>query len=87
VGRWSFCSPTTERAIAGTIAAPRAAFAGLRYANPPGGTKDCLNTRLSWCELTAAYRATWRQEDLCTGHPAAFALFTDERLHGIPISA
>lgn len=85
VGRWSFRLRTHEVEIAGTISAPRAAFVGLRYANPPGGAKDCLNSKIASCELTVKDRAIGRQEVLVTAHRAAFELLTDDRQHGIPI--
>ncbi len=86
VGHWSFRSQARDVEIEGTISAPRAAFVGLRYANPPGGSKDCLNTKLASCELTVKGRQTNRQEVLSTNHRAAFEILTDDRQHGIPIS-
>ena len=86
VGQWTFRSQTGEIDIAGTISAPRQAFVGLRYRNPPGGTKECLNTKLASCELTVKERGTNRQDTLSTSHRAAFEILTDDRQHGIPMS-
>jgi hypothetical protein len=38
--------------IAIRIAADPADFVALRYGNPPGGTKICLNSKIARCEVT-----------------------------------
>ena len=48
--------------VAGTIEAPEDAFVLLEYANPPGGTKYCHNTKLARCELTLTDRVTGQTE-------------------------
>src|SRR6185503_2139682 len=40
---WTFRSGSPEATVEGTISAPKEAFVGLRYYNPPGGEKWCLN--------------------------------------------
>ncbi len=86
---WHFCSETDTVRIDGTIEAPRAAFVGLRYGNPPGGIKHCLNSKLASCEL----RLTDKRgrgagtEVLSTSHRAAFEILTDDRTHGVEIRA
>jgi hypothetical protein len=85
VGRWNFRSHTRDVEIEGNISAPDAAFVGLRYTNPPGGAKDCLNTKIASCELTLKDRKTGHQETLFTSHRAAFEILTEDRQHGIPI--
>jgi hypothetical protein len=87
IGQWSFRSQTREVAIEGTISAPRAAFVGLRYRNPPGGTKECINTKLASCELLVTDRESNRRDRLFTMHRAAFEILTDDRRHGIPMRA
>jgi hypothetical protein len=87
---WTFKSETDEISLEGTISAPREAFVGLRYRNPPGGTKECLNTKIASCELRVRYRkpgTSNRTEILSTRNRAAFEILTDERDHGIEIRA
>jgi hypothetical protein len=76
--------------VEGRISAPREAFVGLCYRNPPGGVKHCLNTKLAACELTLTHRQTGQKsmtETLTTRHRAAFEILTDDRDHGVPILA
>lgn len=83
--RWSFASETSQVRIAGTISAPREAFVGLRYGNPPGGSKQCLNSKIAACSLTLRHKAGGEQETLTTHHRAAFEILTDDTTHGIAI--
>ncbi|HUS24843.1 MAG TPA: hypothetical protein VM369_07830 [Candidatus Binatia bacterium] len=83
---WDFASKQGAVRIEGRIEAPREAFIGLRYANPPGGSKHCLNTKLARCELRL------RQEDgreviLRAEQRAAFEILTDDPGHGVAIRA
>ena len=84
---WSFSSETDEMQMAGTISAPRNAFVGLRYANPPGGVKHCLNTKIASCELRITDKSSNITEVLATSNRAAFEILTDRRDHGIEIRA
>jgi hypothetical protein len=87
---WTFKSETDEVLVEGTFAASREAFVGLRYRNPPGGTKECLNTKIASCELRVTYREegeTSRTETLSTRNRAAFEILTDDRDHGVEIQA
>jgi hypothetical protein len=59
-------------------------FIGLRYRNPPGGEKHCLNSKLATCEVTLRYR-TGEVCTLSARRRAAFEILTDERDHGIPV--
>jgi hypothetical protein len=85
--RWTFATASDTTRIEGVIEAPRSSFVGLGYANPPGGTKHCLNTKIGRCSLTIVDIATGRREVLSSAHGALFEILTDERSHGIPISA
>ena len=40
------------------ISAAATDFVALRYANPPGGTKICLNSKIAHCDLTLRRRGT-----------------------------
>jgi hypothetical protein len=78
---WHFHSSTDTVLLEGTIAAPREAFVGLRYSNPPGGTKQCLNTKIAGCELTVTRLGTHGTKNvdiLTTQHRAAFEILTDD---------
>lgn len=82
---WRIESATAAARIAIHIRAPREAFVGLTYPNPPGGSKTCLNTKLASCELSlqrpGARPRTWR-----TSHRAAFEILTDRSDHGVPVA-
>lgn len=84
---WEFASKTAAAEIAGTISAPREAFIGLKYYNPPGGAKCCLNTKIASCALRLTDRATHTTEVLETRSRAAFEILTDDDRHGVAISA
>ena len=73
--------------IEGEIHAPREAFVGLRYYNPPGGVKYCLNSKIASCALRVTDLSTDRTETLQTADRAAFEILTDGTDHGIAISA
>ncbi len=84
---WHFKSATAQTEIEGMISAPVRAFVGLQYDNPPGGVKQCLNTKIAACRVQIRDLASGLQETLETGYRAAFEILTDDRAHGIPISA
>jgi hypothetical protein len=84
---WSFRSRTRQAEIEGSIIAPREAFVGLSYLNPPGGTKHCLNTKIASCHVQIKDNARGTTESLETHSHAAFEILTDYRAHGIPIAA
>lgn len=83
---WSFDSRAAGLRIHGQITALAESFVGLRYANPPGGAKTCLNTKLARCELTLEKPGEIPRV-LITEHRAAFEILTDDAGHGIPIVA
>jgi hypothetical protein len=68
------------------LRAPRSAFAGLAYDNPPGGVKTCLNSKLAACELTIEERGQ-PTRSYTTEHRAAFEILTDREDHGVPVLA
>lgn len=82
--RWDFDSSEKDVRVSGHMTATPADFVGLTYSNPPGGTHQCLNSKIAACEVTVERR----------GHPprtlrtigrAAFEILTDAADHGIPI--
>jgi len=84
---WRFKSATAQTVIEGTLSAPAQAFVGLRYDNPPGGVKHCLNTEITACRVQIQDRAVGIQETLETRNRTAFEILTDDRTHGIPMAA
>jgi hypothetical protein len=81
---WRFASRAPGIEIAGTISAPPARFVGLRYRNPPGGVKVCLNSKLAACELTVR-RAGRPPTVLRTADRAALEILDDDTRCGVPV--
>jgi hypothetical protein len=73
---WHFKSRNDSVTVEGRITAPANAFVDLTYANPPGGAKQCRNTKIGACEVTLTDRATGRSEMLETRHRALFEILT-----------
>ena len=69
------------------IAAPREAFVGLEYRNPPGGVKHCLNSKIAACTVHFHDKRTGSTETLETKSRAAFEILTSDPNHGVAISA
>ncbi len=87
---WHFHSRTSAISLEGTISASREAFVGLRYDNPPGGVKQCLNTKIASCELTVTRlgsHGTRTVDILTTRYRAAFEILTNDHTHGIAMRA
>ncbi len=83
---WHFSSEQGGVSVEGRISAPKNAFVGLRYGNPPGGDKHCLNSKIASCELTIR-RPGGDVARLSTRQRAAFEILTDDRAHGVAIVA
>ena len=83
---WTLATRNPQLQISGHIHAPASAFVGLRYQNPPGGEKTCLNTKLASAEITVK-RPGRPPRTLVTKHRAAFEILTDRTDHGVPIVA
>ena len=81
---WEFRARAPGITVEGTMSAPRDAFVGLRYYNPPGGEKWCLNSKLASCRLLLK-RDGLPDETLETRHRAAFEILTDDLAHGLEI--
>jgi hypothetical protein len=83
---WTFKSETARVRVEGTLSALREAFVGLRYDNPPGGVKYCLNSKIAACELTLVRKQAGQSspaERLVCKQRAAFEILTDDTRHGI----
>ena len=83
--KWHFDSKRDDVRIHGRIEAPRAAFVGLTYLNPPGGSKICLNSKVAQCEVTL--ERAGRAQTFATRSRAAFEILTDDPAHGVPVLA
>ena len=84
---WEFKSETPEVEVEGVISAPREAFVGLDYRNPPGGVKHCLNSKIASCRLQFRDKLAGTTEIMETQSRAAFEILTSDPNHGIAISA
>jgi hypothetical protein len=84
---WDFATGDDALRVSGRISADRDAFVGLRYGNPPGGYKYCLNTKIGTAELTVRDRRSGRTEQLHAENRALFEILTDDTAHGVPIRA
>jgi hypothetical protein len=84
---WSFVAESNEVRLEGAIEGARANFVGLRYDNPPGGAKICLNSKIAACELQLTTRDSGARETLVTRQRAAFEILTDDTTHGIDVRA
>ncbi len=85
---WSFSAESATHGLEGRIHAKPDAFVGLRYYNPPGGDKCCLNAKLAACELTLTDKRSGSTEILSTRHRAAFEILSDDfKGHGVAIRA
>jgi hypothetical protein len=82
---WRFSSKSKSAKIEGEIRATPEAFVGLRYYNPPGGVKYCLNTKIASCTLHLTDFSASRTEILGTSNRAAFEILTEDTDHGIEI--
>lgn len=80
----TFGTKSDELEVEGLVRATREDFVGLRYMNPPGGDKHCLNSKLATCELTLRY-PDGETCHLSTRRRAAFEILTDDPSHGVPI--
>ncbi|MEM6990165.1 MAG: hypothetical protein AAF721_06700 [Myxococcota bacterium] len=81
---WSFASQQGDVRLEGRITAPREAFVGLTYGNPPGGAKTCLNSKIASCELTLS-RPGRDPLHLASRNRAAFEILTDDPDPRVPV--
>jgi len=80
---WQFDSERNGVRVHGSIEAPRSAFVGLTYLNPPGGSKTCLNSKVASCEVTL--ERAGQAQTFTTQSRAAFEILTDDSTHGVPV--
>jgi hypothetical protein len=80
---WDFHAESQEIRLKGRIAAKHDDFVCLRYYNPPGGFKYCLNSKIASCRLEIQAPGEQGKEALVTDHGAAFEILTDADDHGL----
>lgn len=86
---WTFECQTKEIQLKGRIKASANDFVGLRYWNPSGGSKNCLNSKVASCELEIREtNQSGMPQALFSEHQCAFELLTNEgqEHHGIKIN-
>ena len=81
--KWQFDSERNGVRVHGSIEAPRSAFVGLTYLNPPGGSKTCINSKVASCEVTLERGG--QAQTFTTQSRAAFEILTDDSTHGVPV--
>jgi len=86
-GRWDFDARARDVRVTGTIEAPPEAFVCVRYGNPPGGVKLCLNSKLARAELRVWLDGAASPEVLTSAHGAAFEILSDHESFGLPPAA
>lgn len=82
---WWFRGENDDVRIDGEMSAPRSAFVGLPYRNPPGGIKQCLNSKIATCRVVVVDKASGDRDVLSTDHRAAFEIVGDRTDHGVPV--
>ncbi|MFW5879061.1 MAG: hypothetical protein ACOCVR_04500 [Myxococcota bacterium] len=83
---WQFRGSSAEARLRGRIFGRKDAFVGLRYENPPGGWKWCLNSKIASCEVTLERRGQ-RPVTLRSANRAAFEILTGDDSHGVALRA
>jgi hypothetical protein len=80
---WAFVARNGAARLSVAAEADPALTVGLRYRNPPGGTKVCLNSKVADVSLRLERRDREPVHLTCTGR-AAFELLGEES-HGVPV--
>ncbi|MEN3309486.1 MAG: hypothetical protein V7603_5688 [Micromonosporaceae bacterium] len=84
---WDFATGSDGVEVTGHIEAPSGAFVCLAYANPPGGTKYCLNTKIAACDLSIVDSRSGGTVALRSRHGALFEILADDPHPDVPIAA
>jgi len=79
--QWHIETSTRQAKLDIRIHADASDFVALRYANPPGGTKICLNSKLARCEL--ALTRAGRPTIVMRSSRAAFEILDDTAPPGV----
>jgi hypothetical protein len=78
---WTIETADGQGSLALRIHGDPGEFVALRYANPPGGTKICLNSKIARCELTV--RRPDRPALILHSSRAAFEIVDDTAPPGV----
>lgn len=81
---WTIETRSADVQLSAVVRAPANAFVGLRYENPPGGEKLCLNTKLAGAQIVVR-RKGQPVRTLVTKYRAAFEILTDRADHGVSV--
>lgn len=84
---WDFQAASGATRVQGSISADADDFVCLRYYNPPGGIKYCLNTKIATCRLGLWLKGASQPEVLEARQRAAFEILTDRTDHGLSAAA
>jgi hypothetical protein len=74
---WGFAAASDRLRIEGEVSGDPRHFAALQYRNPPGGSKRCLNSKISRCELRLRF-ADGSRRTLVSSCRAAFEILGDD---------
>jgi len=80
---WRIETSSPAGRIAISIAGDPAEFVAVRYDNPPGGTKVCLNSKIARCEVTVTHGQTTQ---VLRSARAAFEILDDTGPAAMPIA-
>jgi len=81
---WDFYLSNGSEKLSGKIKAEKQNFVGLKYYNPPGGDKTCLNTKIAFADVRFTLR-NGEIIDLRSNDRAAFEILTNDTSHGIEV--
>lgn len=82
---WQFRASSPEIDLQGRIHANRQDFACLKYYNPPGNWKYCLNTKIARAEIYLQRKGETSPLRLVSSRRAAFEILTNDSKHGLPL--
>ncbi len=75
---WTFVCEDKEVIITGKIEGTEKDFAKLKYYNPPGGTKKCMNSKIASCYITIKEKKDLGfKDELVSKNRAAFEILSD----------
>ena len=77
-------APEKLRRIAAVFEASASDFVGLPYADPPGGVRTCLNSKLARCQATVE-RPGRPPRTLHSAHRAALEIIPTRDDHGVAV--
>ncbi len=79
--QWTIETGDRDCEVSMRMSAPASEFVALRYGNPPGGIKTCLNSKVARCEVTV--KVSGEPTRTLTSSRAAFEILTDADDHGL----